>query len=453
MSAIFAGVNLCQTTPEVREWIERHIPLQENRVFHWTEDAPPIFSGLTFYQQYEANIHLRLNVLRWPQGATRWATYHFVATDNQLVDLKAACYGESGSHWNNPDTLILHGCGSEISCRMWMLPPRPLSATPSLWSRANKLWMVTLVDSRYWLNMNHCGDMSSASVATWDDMLDYLRDQAGIDSSKWDCPSVATDWLSPHIDLQNVNSLPLGMMIDAVAWNVGRKVSFDMGTDPTVYVREFDWHKTRADANMADTSFKRMAGGEYDIADRSRVAAVPEIIRVTFTDGEDPRRDDEVVVSTISGYEEENGNGVITFHDHLDWSEVDDTQRQLLINLIAESWLGFQTQATMDISYAGHVEWLPEAMSDAIEWHEMADENQTLIPAPEDGKLRKRIATAHMARTRVCRPFMNQVAEELWHGNGGASGSGETNTITCPGGTVITFTINKTSSGYSVIVE
>jgi hypothetical protein len=476
LSATFAGFNLCQTTPWIREWVERNIPLSEMEQYYVPNDPPAIFPGLTVFHNQENNIPLRLNVLRWPSGASRWATYHFLVTDSQLdgtefEGIRAAVYGseeDEDPHVNEPGQLILHGAGDVVKVdSMWLLPPRPISATPASWGRANKLWLCTLVDERYWWNQDHCGEMAEEDVGSWDDMLDYLREMMGItDTASWDCPAVNAEWLEPHIDLQVVNSLPLGMMLDAVAWNVGRKVSFDMtrttlAHPPLIHIREHDWHNTRLQDNLTNASWKRLAGGEFAFTTRDLSAALPTVVRVTFSDGDDPRRDDEIAVNTITGYEEESGNGAVVFHDHLEWGDVDDSERELLVRRIAEAWLGFQSKATPDVTYAGHVKWLPEALSDAIEWHELNDEKSSLVPAPEDGKVRVRSAPGHMARTRVVRPALNQVAEDLWHGaegggsgsssSGGGSGS-QSNTIDCGNGVTHSFTITRTSGGYVVSV-
>lgn len=466
MSAVYAGVELCQTTSHVREWIERYIPFPEHRGQIFSNDPPSIFSGLTFRHNTDNNIPFRLNVLRWPQGASRWATYHFIATDQQLVTLKAQCYvGGGGSSSSGPGSspmsvqkdLVLHGCGSEITCEMWMLPPRPVSATNPFWSRANRMWVVTLVDARYWINQDHCGELAMEDVSTWTKMLDFLRVRAGYKKTEWDCPDVHADWLQPHVELQNANSIPLGIMIDAVAWNVGRKVSFDMarfstGYHPRVHIREWDWHDTRVKENLANPAFNRMAGGEYyfrPAGENDLSAILPDKIRVTFSDGTAPRKHEEVNVSDISTYTSEAGIGTITFFDRLEWADSSADDRALLLDRIAQAYLGFQSKATVDISYTGHVCWLPEGMCDAIEWHETHDEKCDLVPDPGDGKVRKREHTHHMARTRVYRPPLNQLVQDLWHGISSSSSSPSKDfcfLVDCAAGTIKVIDCNSTTN-------
>lgn len=450
MSASYAGISLCQTTPDVRQWIERNIPLKEFRQFAWHGAGPNIFHGLTYFSHTETNTPVKLNTLRWPSGASRWATYYFIATDEQLVDLKAEAWGTdetSDPVDSAPKPLILHGCGQTVRVdSMWLLPPRPVSATPS-WARANKMWLCCLVDQRYWWNQDHCGDLSMLDVSTWDNMFEKLREATGLVANSWDCPAVDSKWLFPHLDLQNANSLPLGLMIDACAWNVGRKVSLDMAYanqsyQPVVRIRPYDWHASRKATNLANTNFNRLAGGEFVLDTRGYSAISPEKIRMTFANGDDPREQLDQTVSALAGYEDYVGSGTIVFHNRLEYDDVSSTERTDLLAEIAKAFLGFQKNTTSDVSYAGHVLWLPEALTDVIEWSETHGEGCDLVPAPEDGKVRQRLTLMDMARTRVVSFPHNLYSDDLWHGvNGAGSGSGAgagdggEYTTTCPSGT------------------
>lgn len=448
MSAIYAGVQLCQTTPEVREWVERNIPMGEFTEFNWHSAPPAIFDGLTYWPHNEAAVAPRLNVLRWPSGAGRWATYHFLATDEQLVTIRTAVYGDAEAEdpiASNPQPFKLYDATNELITvdEMWMLAPRPISATPLHMTGRNRLWLCTLVDIRYFWNQDHCGAIAEEDAGTWDTMFEVLRGRTGLAPEYWDCPDVASVWLFPHTDLQEINSLPLGLVIDAMAWNVGRKVSLDM--DGTVHIEDYSWHLTRMGANLVNEAWYRLAGDVFELAVRDASSIIPEKIRMTFADGDEARDHEDVDVNTIVGWESENGKGTIVFHNRMDVADSSDAQRTALLLAVATAWLGFQTKATPDISYAGLVKWLPEAMTDFIEWHELLDEGSDLVPDPADGKVRVRKQLNSIARTRVVRPPLNLVVDDLWHGgSGGGSGSGAGAggggdaglTITCPDGSV-----------------
>lgn len=466
MSAIFAGVQLCQSTPEVRQWIERNIPLSEFHEFNWHSGPPAIFAGLTYWPHCETNVTPRLNVLRWPSGASRWGTYHFLATDEQLADIRKETFGdpeEAESIRTVPGKLILHGSGEPITVsEMWLLAPRPISATSLGLTGRNRMWLCTLVDIRYWWNQMHCGNISDEDAGTWDNFFTVLRQRTGFATNAWDCPAVDAKWLFPHINLQDMNSLPLGLVIDAAAWNVGRKVSLDMEKSSEAYpavlrIKDHTWHNTRLQSNLTNTAWYRLAGDEMELAARDLSSIIPEKVRMTFADGDEARDDLDVTVNTIVGYEDQSGVGTVVFHNRMDVSESSDAQRTALLLAVATAWLGFQAKATPDVVYSGHVKWLPEAMTDFIEWHELHDYDDTLAPDPMDGKVRLRKAWNGVARTRAVRPPVNLVVDDLWHGgSGGGSGSGGTtdaNTIDCgDGSTPRTFTIQRINGRYVVEV-
>lgn len=467
MSAKYAGVELCQTTPEVRAWVEKNISLSEFREFHYPT-PPAIFSGLTYFPHLEDNAPLRLNVLRWPSGASRWATYHFLATDEQLVDIRHACYGDETEDppepiITSPQKLILHGSLDTVTAsEMWLLAPRPLSATPSWLPGVNRLWCCTLVDRRYFWNQDHTGNVSEEDAGSWDAFFEVLRTRTGLATNAWDCPSVDSEWLFPHADLQDMNSLPLGLVLDAIAWNVGRKISVDLEKSseaypPVVRIRDHTWHNTRLQTNLTNSNWFRLAGGELDLAARDLSSILPEKIRLTVANGEEAREETDLTVNTVTGYETQNGVGTVVFHDRLDSSDASDAQQTALLGKVAAAWLGFQSLATHDVAYAGLVNWLPEAMSDYIEWCEKLDEGSDLIPDAADGKLRKRVTNESIARTRAVRGPFNLLADDLWHGGSGTgSGSGTTpgtNTLDCGDGSPPrTFTITRVNGSYQVEV-
>lgn len=461
MSAVYAGVPLCLSTPEIRTWVEKHVPLSEAWVFQNPPSPPTIFHGLTYFPRQENNVPLRLNVLRWPSGASRWASYHFLATDEQLALIRAAVYGDALA--DPPEdvkfegaTFVLHGGGETITVdSMLLLPPRPLSASPDFISGKNNLWLCTLVDQRYFWNQKHCDELLDFS--TWDELLEHLRNQVGLEASPlaWDCPAVGdTQFRNPHVDLLAAHSLPLGMMIDAVAWNVGRRVSVDlertsMAYPPIIHVRDHTWHDTRAQANLDTAGWYRMAGGTYQFPDRDLSAAIPEKIRMTFQDDVDARDALDVDVNTIAGYEDTHGIGTVVFHNRMDVIDLAEVKRQELLLEMATAYLGFTAKASFDVTYTGHVKWLPEALSDVIEWHELHGEGVCLVPDPADGKVRQRREFGDMARTRVVRPPFNLLADDLWHGSGGAgSGSGGDGgggyQGVCPDGSRFTVSISGT---------
>jgi hypothetical protein len=307
------------------------------------------------------------------------------------------------------------------------------------------------VDKRYWWNHDHCGDLSAQDVSSWGALFNVLRDRMGLTADSFECPAIHADWLQPHEDLQEVNALPLGMMLDAAAWNVGRKVSFDyerltLAHPPVVRVREYDWHEARRQANLTNTAWFRLAGGDFEMGSRGLSPLLPEKVVMTFSDDEDVRKSSTFLVSSIAEYVDHAGIGEVVFHNRLEYQESTNDQRLLLLERMAKAYIGFQVSAANDVVYNSHVKWVPEGLND-IEWHELAEEKKELVADPKDGKLRQRVRADGMARTRLTRGPLNLVAQDLWHGsNASASGSrssGQTYTITCADGSSQTVTVRR----------
>ena len=189
----YAGVDLLLPTPELEEWIDKYFPLDFTEIFQ-------IFAGDLcgyFTQPFPTNGSVRLNTLVWPRDAGRWSYGCFLATTsmieqiNLVVDSQYVSGYGSGSGWCSGSgssgmtsgNCLCSGSGSgvsggggsflngallqmssaansapAISCKMFMLPPTPIARVP--WNRSSLcpeahegLWLVTLVDERFWWNM------------------------------------------------------------------------------------------------------------------------------------------------------------------------------------------------------------------------------------------------------------------------------------------------------------
>lgn len=83
----------------------------------------------------------RVGVLHWPVGASRWATCHLLASGEQLAAVRTAL-GAAPS----PKTLSMDdGRNPAIEAEMCLLPPTPIAQRGE-----RELYLLTLVDERYW---------------------------------------------------------------------------------------------------------------------------------------------------------------------------------------------------------------------------------------------------------------------------------------------------------------
>lgn len=160
----------------VSRWIGQHLSLEDLGLFG---AVTPAVAGNRSNSQggnshvvslpvpnYPAPPRLRINSLYWPTGAARFGYFLGLATDSQLdairaviedtpPTLKAAQLVIGDSEYQG--TIAADGYQSDshfrqaLSTKMWMLPPRCLSAAePASGSNdVDRVWIVPLVDERY----------------------------------------------------------------------------------------------------------------------------------------------------------------------------------------------------------------------------------------------------------------------------------------------------------------
>jgi hypothetical protein len=114
---------------------------------------------------------------------------------------------------------------------MFMLPPTPLSGLRGLAGAVQSLYLITIVDLRYFLRFCNTGDLTSfvgdGTGLTWEDLYVFLVEQAidqGIPLDMgWD--EIASAYLQQSVHLWNLQYEPLPQVLDAVAFNVGQRIT------------------------------------------------------------------------------------------------------------------------------------------------------------------------------------------------------------------------------------
>ena len=217
----YAGVDLLLPTPELEAFVKKYLGqdyISQFQVFY--NDICGYFP-----LPFAADGSIRFNTLVWPRDAGRWSYGHFLATTTMIEKINAVvdtqyvsgyssgsgwCSGASGSSGSgiSSGNCVCSGSGSGVSggagryldgatlqmstkldstpainCKMYMLPPTPIARMP--YNRSNTcaeayegLWLVTLVDDRFWWNMR--GHSSDSIVGgTWNDMFANMVSSIG----------------------------------------------------------------------------------------------------------------------------------------------------------------------------------------------------------------------------------------------------------------------------------
>lgn len=212
---------------------------------------------------------LKLNTLYWPTGATRWAYGVFLCDGRTLADIQEAAGKDSKANalklkWGDKDQ-------QQLETSMFLLPPRKVSCDAD--TVDTDLWLLPLVDERYWWQFLNIGDIDAVgNEYAWSDLFDAI-DSAGITHTPGTIPG---SYLVPdpiEFDRWHDN---LAVLFEAAAFSVGHRVvrSLD-GTVKTM---------TASDANdqqidsLSSNPGDPIAGGDWS----DLHGDAPEKVKVVF---------------------------------------------------------------------------------------------------------------------------------------------------------------------------
>lgn len=379
MAITFCGVPLLLEDPgyEVQRWLDRHLPLNDARFWGDKPVALTARIGLGTYNWPTAHPP-RINTLYWPTGATRWGHGLFLADDTRLARILAAIaededesrggvlkFVEESGPFGKAE--VTGSAGAEpitIERKMYMLPPRCLTQAGKGSVAKDQLWLLPLVDLRYFWQWRHLGDYELDGDSTWDDLIEVLEgddtelrgEALGVEihhsefEETWLQPD-ATEWTLPQ---ENA-----ALVLDALAAMTGRRVVFgpqpeiSPGEDPMEWVAlqtpaeaEEVWEKNR------EKELLILAGSETEDN-----AVYPKDVTVKFRDG---------TVETVSTLREEYMTGSLVYQYP---GTVDDsTERLAIVQALADAAWDWRRDG-YDVSYCGLVEWHQTGYDDFVTWH------------------------------------------------------------------------------------
>lgn len=150
--ASYCGVPLLVPTPAQTAWVSAHFdPLE----IHGDARRP----------------HARqvpLNTMTWPWGARHWAEGWFLCDSDQLAAITAAG-GLTGGELKFDDGV------NTVTAQVRPLTPRPLSGDPSL----DRLWLLILVDARYWWWDLTAGQIDVPESQSWESFVSEVASSLG----------------------------------------------------------------------------------------------------------------------------------------------------------------------------------------------------------------------------------------------------------------------------------
>jgi hypothetical protein len=277
----FGGLGFRHPTPDVLALIERLYPLESGREFMVPDPA-----GIAANTQYgERPIPAdppapTLFSLFYPRGAVRWATFRGLMSE---ADKNAVLSQATAGEGNDPLPFVMDdGTGlvgadssgavanlSRLQTDLYLLPPRPVLGI----DRVADLWLVTLVDERYYWRWRHTdttgmtwpmtvggsgsGSGSGGGTLSWEPLFAQLADDLGIDLDYTTWP-IAAAYLSPSPDSPLYGArIQSAYALEQAAASVGRVVCRRYDGSYVLVPHQFAVSK----ADAARRSARRSVGG------------------------------------------------------------------------------------------------------------------------------------------------------------------------------------------------
>jgi hypothetical protein len=229
---------------------------------------------------------LQLGQLYWPTGASRFGAGFFLVSSDFLEKLPK--YDITGAndaedtvgglrstvnymHRYEAKNLDLVEGDKPLQAKLWMLPPRPLfqqRRVPSglsenvariPYSHLNGIWVLPLVDARYWWRNFTTGDFQLPSCSSWETLFKTIFKKLGYTEAQITIDPISVDYLFPHSVLRSASqSTEVPALLDTIAHSCGTRVILNY--DGTVRVMNAT-KSFEEDSTRYSTSNTQKAGG------------------------------------------------------------------------------------------------------------------------------------------------------------------------------------------------
>lgn len=268
------GVETVEPTPDILAWIDENIPLAS--IVRWTYRAYPgaRLGHIAWPTGHYPAPSIQLNQLFWYPGASRWSFIHVLASWTQLKRIRALAFGEDGNS-NSPLAMVMQTTGlpspHSIETDLYLMPPHPLARfdrgdqdrrEPA--ETDDDLYLLTLVDGRYWWQYRACPDFAIGESTTWSGMIGKCAEALELEI---DVGAIPGSYGKPDRSL-NLQWEAVPPVLDAICTNVGLRIVRDL--DGTVHAMDNATSSARLTANLNDFRDYRRAGGawfEYGLPD------------------------------------------------------------------------------------------------------------------------------------------------------------------------------------------
>lgn len=367
----YGGLPLVEPTPELAAMVGQTVPTTD--IFEFPGHSTP--------WRWEGQAPLpsvEVGRLWWPRGASRFAVGHFLADDRTLGQLRNLSY--SGAGTIRPLELLMRDeSGTEVRTNLYLLPPRPLFTNKRSSISESDLWLLTLVDQRYFWWEASSAITVTEGTTTWAQLISSIGTALGVTITTDTIPSA---YLKPSASLASqYGDLP--PLLDSVLAQVGMRL-----------VRRLDgtlWAQTpRTAKTIQDTQFnvylaRKWGGGRFAYSPGEGQHDIPSLAPTQLT-AIFPRTDSGVPSSSVytvtktltslalseySGQAGHSGTQKIHLTTAANYTgggtPANATELGTLATQLATDhylWL----LARLDVQFDGMVPWYTEGMSDQVVW-------------------------------------------------------------------------------------
>jgi hypothetical protein len=212
---------------------------------------------------------LRLNQLYWPTGAARWARGYFLCGKTTRDYLVA-------NSMTSAKTLKVVTSLGTLEASVWVLTPRGVS---SIDDAAPDLYIVPVVDQRYWWQFRNVGEVYCLGTNTYDTWAEVFTSIGTVLGITITADTADADYLNPDDDELTRGFGNIAQVLDAAAMSIGQRIV----CQPSGAVRAINWTNSKSEQSSNTTSrtpYALIAGMGYQNTDGAIVA--PEKVTVTF---------------------------------------------------------------------------------------------------------------------------------------------------------------------------
>lgn len=264
MALSYGGITLALSTEELDSLHAQYMQRDRIQEFEGLFSPPYNLGHLPFNYVTPPTVK-DLGRLYWPRSASRFAFGHFVVSDRILEQIRPLAY--AGGTLVSLTLNIDDESHAAISTSMYLLPPRPISQISVPGVPGGNLWMMTLVDDRYFWWYRSGSIIVNEGVTTWNLLYEEIASALGISLT---IDTVDPSYQMPTRRMRSLNQ-PLPVLLDAVAMSVGQQVIRKF--NGTVETQNYDTAKADFDSNWSTQTSRSLAA----VSIRSTPARFPVI--------------------------------------------------------------------------------------------------------------------------------------------------------------------------------